>query len=129
MSGKNFALAFFSILKKGTFIPQSNQTKHQLYQLTLDMFSHKNQLNSKFIGSTKKLIHGCFKTSTVFCLILVFFNSIDIVKADNNQSWGAYFDYYEKSKSLDYPLLDQTIYIYLNQDRYIHSVINYIIFY
>ncbi|MBG55898.1 MAG: hypothetical protein CL935_02060 [Deltaproteobacteria bacterium] len=62
------------------------------------MFSHKNHLNYKFIGSTRKLIQGCFKTATVFCLILVFFNSLNIVKAHNNQLWKPYFDYYEKGE-------------------------------
>jgi hypothetical protein len=47
-------------------------------------------------GTTKKLIRCCFRPVTVFCLVVVLFNSFNTVHAQNTHSWKPYFDYYEK---------------------------------
>ena len=60
------------------------------------MLSQKITLNIKFIGVT--LIQSCFRSANLFCLILVLFNSLNTVKANNTNSWGEYFDHYEKGE-------------------------------
>jgi hypothetical protein len=60
------------------------------------MFAQRKHLNTECNGTTKKLIRCCFRPVTVFCLVVVLFNSFNTVHAQNTHSWKPYFDYYEK---------------------------------